>query len=212
MTSNKQLQDLLDQVARGELDPGRARERLIETLREGPFEDIGFARIDHHRSIRQGFPEVILGLGKTPAQIAEIAAAIVRRGSTLLVTRASEAASEAVRACVPGATYYADAAIIAFRQQDIMPGKGNIVVAAAVVCDPGFRYSEVGARVDWFPVPGFRLAIEAKYAMVETAFAGQQVTLTKTQGARPTGAYTAKDQGITAVAFRAQRGFGGVGE
>jgi len=88
----------------------------------------------------------------------------------------------------------------------------NIVVAAAVVCDPGFRYSEVGARVDWFPVPGFRLAIEAKYAMVETAFAGQQVTLTKTQGARPTGAYTAKDQGITAVAFRAQRGFGGVGE
>ena len=135
MTSNKQLQDLFDQVARGDLDPDRARERMIEALREHPFEDLGFARIDHHRSIRQGFPEVILGLGKTPAQIAEIAAAIVQRGSTLLVTRASEAASEAVRACVPGATYYADAAIITFRQQDIMPGKGNIVVAAAGTSD-----------------------------------------------------------------------------
>ena len=60
---------------------------------------------------------------------------------------------------------------------------------------------------------GGRVVDSAEFAaMVETAFAGQQVTLTKTQGARPTGAYTAKDQGITAVAFRAQRGFGGVGE
>src|SRR5919198_5375765 len=116
MASNKQLQDLLEQVARGDLDPGRARERVIATLRERPFEDLGFARIDHHRSLRQGFPEVILGLGKTPAQIADIAAAIVRRGSTLLVTRASRAAYEAVRACVPDATYYADAALITYRQ------------------------------------------------------------------------------------------------
>src|SRR5437773_2102278 len=128
MTSNKELQDLFDQVARGELDPSRARERMIETLREHPFEDLGFARIDHHRSVRQGFPEVILGLGKTPAQIADIAAAIVRRGSTLLVTRASAAAFEAVRASVPNATYHADAAIITYRQQDVMPGKGTIVV------------------------------------------------------------------------------------
>ena len=87
----------------------------------------------------------------------------------------------------------------------------NIVVAATTVCDPGFTYSEVGLRFDWYPVPAFRLAIEARYAMIDTAFAGQ-VTLTKTQGARPTGAYTAKDQGISQVAFRAQRGFGGIGE
>jgi Porin subfamily len=87
----------------------------------------------------------------------------------------------------------------------------NIVVAATTVCDPGFTYSEVGLRFDWYPVPAFRLAIEGRYAMIDTAFAGQ-VTLTKTQGARPTGAYTAKDQGISQVAFRAQRGFGGIGE
>jgi len=135
MTSNKQLQDLLDRVARGELDPNTAREQLLDTLRAKPYEDLGFARVDHHRSVRNGFPEVILGLGKTPAQIAALAAAIVARGSTLLVTRATEAAYEAVRVQVPGATYYADAAIIALRQQDVTIGNGTIVVAAAGTAD-----------------------------------------------------------------------------
>ena len=74
------------------LDPQAAERTLLDALRGRPFEDLGFARVDHHRAIRQGFPEVVLGLGKTPAQIAAIAAEIVGRGSTLLVTRASEAA------------------------------------------------------------------------------------------------------------------------
>ena len=135
MTSNKQLQDLLEQVARGEIDPATARARLADAFRARPFEDLGFARVDHHRSIRQGFPEVVLGLGKTPAQIAAIAAEIVGRGSTLLVTRASEAAFDAVRSRVPQATYYPDAALITFRQQDVTSGKGTIVVAAAGTSD-----------------------------------------------------------------------------
>jgi NCAIR mutase (PurE)-related protein len=135
MTSNKQLQDLLDQVAAGTLAPATAKERLIDVLRAQPYEDLGFARVDHHRSVRQGFPEVILGLGKTPAQIAAIAAEIVKRGSTLLVTRATEAAYEAVRAAVPGAQYFADAALITLRQQDVTPGKGTIIVAAAGTAD-----------------------------------------------------------------------------
>ena len=135
MTSNKQLHDLLEQVARGDVDVVTARERLLEALRARPFEDLGFARVDHHRAVRQGFPEVVLGLGKTPAQIAAIAAEIVSRGSTLLVTRATEAAYEAVRVAVPEATYYADAAIIAFRQEDVTPGRGTIVVAAAGTSD-----------------------------------------------------------------------------
>ncbi|HTK29842.1 MAG TPA: nickel pincer cofactor biosynthesis protein LarB [Vicinamibacterales bacterium] len=112
-----------------------ARGQLVDALRARPFEDLGFARVDHHRSIRQGFPEVVLGLGKTPAQIAAIAAEIVARGSTLLVTRASAAAAAAVAACVPAATYYPDASIVALRQQDIAPGKGRIVVAAAGTSD-----------------------------------------------------------------------------
>jgi NCAIR mutase (PurE)-related protein len=135
MTSNKQLQDLLEQVARGEVDVATARDRLGKALRSQPYEDLGFARVDHHRSIRQGFPEVILGLGKTPAQIAAIAAEIAARGSTLLVTRASAAAHEAVRRVVPAATYYTDAAIIALRQQDVSKGKGTILIAAAGTSD-----------------------------------------------------------------------------
>ena len=135
MTSNKQLQDLLDQVAAGTLDPAAAKEHLIAVLRAQPYEDLGFARVDHHRSLRQGFPEVILGLGKTPSQIAAIASEIVARGSTLLVTRASAAAYEAVRAQVPSASYQAEAGLITLRQQDITPGKGTIVVAAAGTSD-----------------------------------------------------------------------------
>jgi NCAIR mutase (PurE)-related protein len=135
MTSNKQLQDLLDQVAAGTLDPAEAKERLIGVLRAQPYEDLGFARVDHHRSVRQGFPEVILGLGKTPSQIAAIALEIVVRGSTLLVTRASAAAYDAVREKIPAASYQVEAGLITLRQQDITPGKGTIVVAAAGTSD-----------------------------------------------------------------------------
>jgi pyridinium-3,5-biscarboxylic acid mononucleotide synthase len=135
MTSNKELQDLLEKVACGDVDPAEARERLAEAFRARPFEDLGFARVDHHRSVRQGFPEVVLGLGKTAAQIAAIAAEIVARGSTLLVTRASAEAYAAVKAVVPDATYYADAAVITYRQQDVTKGKGTIVIAAAGTSD-----------------------------------------------------------------------------
>src|SRR5256886_5012720 len=130
-----QLQALLERVARGDENAASAAERLLEALRARPFEDLGFARVDHHRSVRQGFPEVILGLGKTPAQVAGIAAEIVARGSTLLVTRATEASYEAVRAKVPQATYYADAALITYRQEDVSPGHGTIVVMAAGTSD-----------------------------------------------------------------------------
>jgi NCAIR mutase (PurE)-related protein len=130
-----QLRALLDEVARGTLDPQAAERTLLSELRGRPFEDLGFARVDHHRAIRNGFPEVVLGLGKTPAQIAAIAAEIVRRGSTLLVTRASEAAYAEVRAVAPAAEYYADAGIIALRQQDVTPGKGLILIVAAGTSD-----------------------------------------------------------------------------
>jgi pyridinium-3,5-biscarboxylic acid mononucleotide synthase len=130
-----QLRALLDEVARGSLDPQAAERTLLSELRGRPFEDLGFARVDHHRTIRNGFPEVVLGLGKTPAQIAAIAAEIVRRGSTLLVTRASEPAYAAVCAVAPAAEYYTTAAIIALRQQDVTPGKGRILIVAAGTSD-----------------------------------------------------------------------------
>ena len=130
-----ELQTLVEAVSRGEIDPATAQARLLDALRARPFEDLGFAKVDHHRTLRQGFPEVVLGLGKSPAQVASIAKAIADRGSSLLVTRADQAAYDAVRAVVPAATYYADAALIACRQQDVAPGKGTIVVAAAGTSD-----------------------------------------------------------------------------
>jgi len=130
-----QLRALLQQVASGAVDTADAELRLVEALRAQPFTDLGFARVDHHRAFRHGFPEVVLGLGKTPAQITAIAAEIVSRGSTLLVTRASQEAFDAVRLAVPEATYHLDARIIAYRQRDVTPGTGRILIVAAGTSD-----------------------------------------------------------------------------
>src|SRR5258705_4333728 len=130
-----ELHTLFEKLACGEIDAATAQSRVLDALRARPYEDLGFARVDHHRSVRQGFPEVVLGVGKTPAQVAGIATEIVRRGSTLLVTRASEDAFNAVREHVPGATYHPDARIIAFRQQDVALGKGTIAIVSAGTSD-----------------------------------------------------------------------------
>jgi NCAIR mutase (PurE)-related protein len=129
------LRDILDQVSRGALPAEEAEQRLLSYLRDFPFEDIGFARVDHHRALRKGFPEVIFGTGKTPAQIAAIAARIVARGHSLLVTRTTEEAYAALAAEVPAATFHPDARAITLRQEDIAPGRGVILVAAAGTAD-----------------------------------------------------------------------------
>ena len=129
------VRTLLEDVASGRVEPATAERQGLDALRAQPVSDLGFARVDHHRGVRQGFPEVVLGLGKTPAQIAAIAREIVGRGSTLLVTRASQAAYEAVREYVPDARYEAVAGIIAAERQDISPGKGVILVVAAGTSD-----------------------------------------------------------------------------
>jgi Porin subfamily len=90
--------------------------------------------------------------------------------------------------------------------------QGVTQVNAALLCDPQFKYSTINFQTSWYPVPAFRLAVEVAYVLIDTAMAGQQLVLAPTQGRRPTGVYTARDQGIGLVAFRAQRGFGGVGE
>jgi len=112
-----------------------AEHRVLDALRASPFQDLGFARIDHHRAVRQGFPEVVLGLGKTPDQIALIAAEIASRGSTVLVTRATRAAYDAVREKLPEAVHHEQASLISFQQQDIARGKGTILVVAAGTSD-----------------------------------------------------------------------------
>ena len=129
-----ELRGLLDLVGSGRMRADEAHARLLAELREQPYEDLGFARVDHHRAIRQGFPEVILGLGKTPDQIAAIAARIVERGHPLLITRADEAAWHLVHAVVPDAEYHADARAIT-RKGEVVPGKGTIAIASAGTSD-----------------------------------------------------------------------------
>ena len=130
-----QLQELLDRVRRGDVDPSAAAGLILTALRAAPFEDLGFARVDMHRELRQGFPEVVLGLGKTPAQIAAIAEKLVARGQTLLITRADAQAFAAVRARVPGATYHETARAITLTRGDIPKGKGTVLVACAGTSD-----------------------------------------------------------------------------
>jgi len=84
----------------------------------------------------------------------------------------------------------------------------SIVVAAATSCDPSFKFWSIGTHHDWFPLPGLRFAVDLLYTGIDSAMDGSTITLSKAQGARPTGVYTAKNLGITSVIFRAQRSWG----
>ena len=133
--THDQLQQLLADVRSGAVDAAAAAARIEDALRTAPFEDLGFARVDTHRALRQGFPEVILGVGKTPAQIAAIAERIVAAGQSLLVTRASAEAYDAVRLLVPAAQHHPVARAITLQQGDIPAGRGTVLVACAGTAD-----------------------------------------------------------------------------
>jgi NCAIR mutase (PurE)-related protein len=133
--NHEDLQRLLNDVKDGALETQHAAQRILEALRAAPFEDLGFARVDTHREVRQGFPEVILGLGKTPAQIAAIAERIIARGQTLLVTRASRDAFDAVRMHTPSCEYNDHAKLITLRQSAAPSGVGTVLVACAGTSD-----------------------------------------------------------------------------
>jgi pyridinium-3,5-biscarboxylic acid mononucleotide synthase len=130
-----ELRELLEQVARGDVTAASAEASLTARLRALPVEDLGFARVDHQRALRQGFPEVVLGLGKTPAQIAGIAERIVSRGQSLLVTRADRGAFDEVSRVIPQASYHEVARAITLQQNDITPGRGTVLIAAAGTSD-----------------------------------------------------------------------------
>src|SRR6187549_1865722 len=133
--NDSQLQHLLAAIRAGTLEPEAAAAQISAAMRAAPFENLGFARIDTHRERRQGFPEVILGLGKTAAQIAVIAERIVAHGQALLVTRADAAAFDAVRVVVPGARYHVEARAITLVQGDIPQGHGTVLIACAGTSD-----------------------------------------------------------------------------
>ena len=133
--NRQQIRALLDEVHSGALTPEAAHERLFQVLSQQPYEDLGFARVDHHRNARQGFPEVVFGQGKTPSQIATIAGRIAAAGHTLLVTRTTTDAHAAVRAVLPDATYHELARCITLDRKTTPRGRGTILIAAAGTAD-----------------------------------------------------------------------------
>src|ERR1700679_3940584 len=118
------LLELLAEVQRGNLSPEAASQRLANL----PFENLGHSRIDHHRSLRNGLPEVIYAAGKSPAQTAEIFASMAATGVDVLATRADEATATAVLAAVPKATHHPQARALTLRQSSPVETKGHIAV------------------------------------------------------------------------------------
>jgi len=125
------IRRLLEEVAAGSVTADDGLRRL-EHL---PFEDIGFARVDHHRALRQGFPEVVFGTGKTPRQIAGIVARLRPHGNNILVTRATRDVHAAVRKVAPRARYHDEARAVTVEQDHTRQGDGVIHVVSAGTSD-----------------------------------------------------------------------------
>ena len=127
----KRLATLLTEYREGQLD----LEQTMARLRHLPFEDLGYAHVDHHRAIRQGFPEVIFGQGKTPDQVAGIAARLLERSGNLLVTRTTPAAFERVRELAPEAVFHESCQAISVQRDLTIHGHGLIAVVTAGTSD-----------------------------------------------------------------------------
>jgi NCAIR mutase (PurE)-related protein len=138
---------ILADLASGSIDPVEAERRVRQAVSAEATENLGFARVDHARARRQGFPEVIFGQGKTPAQVARIAQAIVERGHSLLVTRTNAEAFDAVAEVIPDARFHEQARVIE-RRVPAEPGKGVVLVAAAGTSDlPVAEEAAISAEV-----------------------------------------------------------------
>lgn len=144
-----QIERLLQEVSEGKTAVSQALDRL----RDLPFEDLGFAKLDHHRALRTGMIEVIFAEGKTPQQVAQIFARMAANGGNVLATRASREDYEAVRAMEPPeaahrAEYHSAARAITLAQAPATPGNGTIAVVCAGTSDlPVAEEAAITARL-----------------------------------------------------------------
>ena len=125
------IRQLFQQVRKGELSPDDA----VARLRHLPFEDLGFAKVDHHRALRAGMPEVVFGLGKSPSQVAEIFARLAKHGKNVLATRTDAKQFAAVKKKVRGAQFRELARAIVLERDKTNYGKGVIAVVSAGTSD-----------------------------------------------------------------------------
>ena len=128
----RKLEDLLKSVKSGKATLSEA----IARLKSLPFEDLGFTRIDHHRSLRKGFPEVIWGEGKTSGQILSIMKQLRAKGQNILITRLEEKNAKAIQRVFPKSQYYAGSKVLTHLTHPVKSeGKGTILVITAGTTD-----------------------------------------------------------------------------
>jgi NCAIR mutase (PurE)-related protein len=127
----KKIEELLRAVAAGEVSVDDA----VERLKHLPYADLGFARVDTHRALRAGFPEVIFCKGKTPAQVAAIAGRLAETGAAVLATRATREVYEAVRKKCPAARYREEARAVVVPGEAAAEPRGHVLVLSAGTAD-----------------------------------------------------------------------------
>jgi len=139
-----QLRALLEQVRAGAVEIDTALDRL----RHMPFEDLGFAKVDHHRALRHGMPEVVFGLGKTADQVSSIAASLLAREQNVLLTRLTAEVAERLQREHAGGEYFPASGALRFWRDRSLRGKGKIAVVCAGTSDlPVTEEAEVTAEV-----------------------------------------------------------------
>jgi pyridinium-3,5-biscarboxylic acid mononucleotide synthase len=125
------LRELLEQVRAGAVDVDAAMERV----RHLPFEDLGFAKVDHHRALRHGMPEVVFGQGKTPDQVSAIAATLLAQAPNVLITRASAPVAERILREHPDAEHFPASGAVRVWRDRTLSGKGTIAIVCAGTSD-----------------------------------------------------------------------------
>jgi pyridinium-3,5-biscarboxylic acid mononucleotide synthase len=142
---------MLQQVRRGTLSVEQAFERLHDL----PYEDLGYAKVDHHRALRQGFPEVILGRGKDPAHVEGVVHSMLPRGHNILITRGDQALFNRIRQLTSAAEFHPLSGAITIRRDHTVRGKGTILVVSAGTTDiPVAEEALVTAEIMGNPVRG----------------------------------------------------------
>jgi len=128
----RKLESLLTKVQSGKTSV----EEAMGQLKSLPFEDLGFSRIDHHRSLRKGFPEVIWGEGKTQEQVLSIMKQLKAKGQNVLITRLGEEKAKAIRKVFPKSQYYPRSKVLSYLTHPVEPaGRGKILVISAGTTD-----------------------------------------------------------------------------
>ena len=147
--SPEEITSMLKQVRGGKLSV----EDAVERLRTLPYEDLGYAKIDHHRSLRQGFPEVVFARGKDPEQVKGIVSRMLRNQHNILVTRGDRDLYELLRPLDPKVEFHALSGAISIRKERKIRGKGTVLVVCAGTSDIPVAEEALVTATSWGTAP-----------------------------------------------------------